>query len=210
MPCFCSDSHAGLIGMQRDHPPYRLHEGFAIGRCELEAGRDACGNRRLIGVDHRVGEPAGAGDDRHAAIAQAVELGQPAWLEARRDEDRVGAALHGVRQALVIADDDADAAAMARRAGKQRAFQRMVAGAEHGKLGAGRDQSVEHGGKDIHALLPGQAADDAEQRAFVMLEAEPFLDRAAVDGASLQRLRRVIGGKQRVRWPDPRCRCRCR
>ena len=64
----------------------------------------------IVGVDHRVGEAADAGDDRHAAVAQAVELGQAAGLEARRDQDGVAAGLHQVRQRLVVADDGADPA----------------------------------------------------------------------------------------------------
>ena len=210
MPCFCSDSHAGLSACSATTRRIACMKASALAGRELEAGRDARPDRRLVGVDHRIGEPAGACDDRHAAIAQAVELGQPARLEARRDEDRVAAALHGVRQALVIADDHADPAAMAGRAGKQRALQRMVAGAEHRKLGAGRDQPIADGGQYVDALLPGQAADHAKQRAVVMLEAEALLDRAAVDGAALHRLRREIGGEHRVRLRDPRCRCRCR
>ena len=64
--------------MQCDAAADRLHEGLAIGRRELETGRDAGRYRRLVGIDHRVGEPASAGDYGHAAIAQPIELCKPA------------------------------------------------------------------------------------------------------------------------------------
>ena len=90
MPCAAA-RHAALVRVKRrpcatDAPagPNRRD-----GR-ELEAGGGPRRHRRLVGVDDRVGEPADAGDDRHAAIAQPVELGQPARLEARGDEMRVG------------------------------------------------------------------------------------------------------------------------
>ena len=57
--------------------------------------------RGVVGVDDRVGKAADARHHRHAAIAQAIELGQAAGLEARRHQDRVGAALEQMRQRLV-------------------------------------------------------------------------------------------------------------
>ncbi len=96
--------------------------GLQQGRCAVrlvhEPGRDTCRDGSLVCVDHRIRQSTGSGDDRHAAIAQTVELGQPAGFEARWDEDRVGAALHQMRQRLIIADHDADAAAMARGGGQ--------------------------------------------------------------------------------------------
>ena len=79
------------------------------------------------------------GDDRHAAVAQAVELGQAAGLEARRDQDGVAAALHGVRQRLVVADDDADPARVLGGEGEEGGLEPGVAAAEHGEPVAGLD-----------------------------------------------------------------------
>jgi citrate synthase len=60
-----------------------------IGRREYNARRSARADRRLIGVDHRIGQPADPAHQRHRAIAQPVKLGQPAWLEPRRHEHHV-------------------------------------------------------------------------------------------------------------------------
>ncbi len=54
--------------------------------------------------------------------------------------------------------------------GKQRAFKRWIAGAEHGELAAQGDDLRRSVGSDhVHALLPGQAADDAEDRRAVII-----------------------------------------
>ena len=143
---------------------------------ELDAGRDPCRKRRLIGIDDRVGKAADARDDRHAAIAQAVELGQPAGLEARRDEDRIGAALEEMRERLVIADDDADAARMPRGRGGEAAL-RARASPEPSRASRPPEATmrVERIDQKVHALLPGQPADDAEERSVVRVEAEALL-----------------------------------
>ena len=104
---------------------------------------DTGGNRSLVGIDDGVGKAAGARHDRHAAIAQAVKLGEAARLEARRDDDRVATALHQMRQAFIVADDDADAAAMAGGTGEQSTFQRMIAGPQNGQPRAHAGQRIE-------------------------------------------------------------------
>ncbi|NJO38469.1 MAG: hypothetical protein HC871_13760, partial [Rhizobiales bacterium] len=83
--------------------------GDAVRR-EVKAGGDPVGERRLVGVDHRVGKAADPRHDRHAAIAQTVELGEAAGLEAGRDQDGVGARLELVGERLVIAEHGADPA----------------------------------------------------------------------------------------------------
>ncbi len=57
------------------------------------------------------------------------------------------AALHYVRQRLVIADHDAHSPRMPRGCGMQRALQPRIAGAEHRDLDAGGHDQVDHGGK---------------------------------------------------------------
>ena len=163
----------------------------AVAGANCDAGGDARLERRLVGVDHRVGEAAGARDDRHAAVAQAVELGQPAGLEARRDQDRVAAALHQVRQRLVIAD-------ARRRPGRGcRAARRQQAAFERRRRPSRappaappmRDQLVEHADQQVHALLPGQPADHARTAGRRRASSpKRSSTRLAVGGARLQRL----------------------
>ena len=78
----------------------------------------------LVGVDHRVGQAADPGHDRDRAVAQAVELGQAAGLEARRHEDGVAAALQQVRERLVVAEHAADPAGMGHGRGAEARLQR--------------------------------------------------------------------------------------
>ena len=110
---------------------------------ELDAGRDAGVERGVVGVDDRVGKAADPRDHRHAAVAQAVELGQPAGLEARGHENGVGAALQQVRQRLVIAGDDADPAAMARGGGMERALERRSPEPSTASRAPARDQPID-------------------------------------------------------------------
>ena len=62
-------------------------------------------------------EAAGARHDRHAAVGEAIELGQPARLETRWHDNGIAAALHAVRQCLVIAEPQADPPGMPRGSG---------------------------------------------------------------------------------------------
>lgn len=58
-------------------------QGVRVHGRELEAGGDPGVQGGDVCVDHGVGEPADPGHDRHAAVAQPVELGQAAGLEPR-------------------------------------------------------------------------------------------------------------------------------
>jgi hypothetical protein len=133
------------------------------------------------------------GNDRHAAVAQAVKLGETAGFESRRDDDGVAAGLHQMRHRLVVTNRDADAAGMAGGGGEQRTFEGRIAGAQDGELAAHGDDLVGGGRDQVHALLPGQAADDAEDRGAVLVEAEELGDGMAVFGAALQRGGGVMG-----------------
>ena len=165
----------------------RAGEGCRVDRGELEAGGDAGVQRRDVGVDHRVGEAAGAGDDRHAAVAQAVELGQAAGLEARRDEDGVAAALHRVRERLVVADDDADPAGILGGERQEGRLEPGVAAAEHREPVAGADD-VGGGdpGEQVDALLEVRRLIRTNSGEPSACEAEALLDGGAVGGAALQ------------------------
>ena len=94
--------HALLLHLRPDTLVTVEAEGAADGtaegvdgyRCKLHAGCNTGGLGRFIGVDDGVGETTGAGDERYAAVAKSVELGQAARFEARGHEDDVGARLH--------------------------------------------------------------------------------------------------------------------
>ena len=124
-------------------------------------GRHARLDRRLVGVDDRVGQPADAADQRHAAIAQAVKLGQPARLEARRHQHHVGAALDQMAQLLVIAGDEPDLARDAASPRRAKPFS-SSASPEPSTTSCPpcATSSSTHADQHVDALLPGQPADD--------------------------------------------------
>ena len=101
-------------------------EHLGLHRREVEAGADAGGERHLVGVDHRVAQPADMRDDRQRAVAQGAELRQAARLEARRHQQRVAAALDQMRQRLVVADLRADIVRVGGGGGTQTRFQRRA------------------------------------------------------------------------------------
>ena len=61
---------------------------------------------------------------------------------------------------------------MAGRGGAEHALDRRLARAEHGEPRAARDQPVDALAEEVHALLPAEPADHAEQEAVAGLEAE--------------------------------------
>ncbi len=143
----------------------RVVERADVGGIELHAGRDARRQRRLVGVDHGVGEAADARHQRRRAIAQRAELRQAAGLEARRHDEEIDAGLDQMRERLVIADDAADlrrdsAAAMARKP----CSSMRLARAEQRQLAAALDQARQAGEQQVEPLLARQPRDDAEQR----------------------------------------------
>jgi hypothetical protein len=156
-------------------------------RVDLDAGRDAVAECRLVGVDHRVGQPAHARHHRHATIAQAVELGQAAGFEARRHGDRVGAALHEVRERLVVAVDAADLPGVIAHGGPEAGLDLGIAAAEHGQLAAVLQQARQGREQQVDTLLPGQPADHAHQRtAGIVCQAEACAQRRLVGGPVAQ------------------------
>ena len=104
-------------------------------------------------------------------------------------------------EALVIADDDADASAVALGGGAERGFQLAVARAQQRQPPARPHERRQGVGEEVHALLPGQAADDAEQGRGVAVEAEALLQRRTIDGAA---------GRACGRHRSPRGGCRSR
>src|SRR6188768_3841628 len=89
-----------------------------------------------------------------------------------------------MRERLVIAEDDRDAAGMAGGGGAHAFLQRGIAGAEHGELAAMGDDLVGGLDHEIDALLPGQPGDDAEDRAVGGGEAEALFERGAISGTA--------------------------
>ena len=207
MPCRCIDVQTVGSGIER-RPcgGWRAASAPALSGANWKPVATPAADRRLVGVDHRVGKAAGARHHRHAAIAQAVELGQPAGLEARRDDDGVAAALHQVRQRLVIADRPRR---RGRDGGRRRQAARLRAPASPEPSTASRAPAATMpstiAAQQVHALLPGQPADDADDRAVVVVEAEALLDRARLLAcAAFSVVGRIGRGQMRVgrRVPD--------
>ena len=107
-----------------------MEEFAALGGIELQAGRDARRQRRLVGVHDGVGEAADARDDRRGAIAQRAELRQAAGLEARGNDQEIDAGLDEMRELLVIAEHAADRALVLGGGGGEALLERRLAGAQ--------------------------------------------------------------------------------
>src|SRR5262249_25899313 len=136
---------------------------------------------RDVGIDDRVGETADARDNRHAPIAQPIELGKSAGLEAGGNDDRIASALHYVCERLVIADHHPDPARKLRGQGEERRFPTGLPAAKNSKSDAGaNDVLVGDPCEKIDAFLPGQSADEDKERRAVRLKPEPPLDYFAV------------------------------
>ena len=160
-------------------------------------------------------KPADPGHDRDGAVAQAVELGQAAGLEARRAPGsrrrRPAAGARAARRSRTRSPPGRDGPAP-RRASRPRAPARRSPGRASwppwaSRVGRARQQQVE-------TLLRGEAADhDAQERVGVGVEAEALLDRGAV-GGGLEAPGVVAGRQVGVGSPGPRpcrrCRWRCR
>ncbi len=109
-------------------------------RDELHAGGNACCQSGFICVNHSVGQTAGARHDRQSTIAHAVKLREAAGLEPGRDQDCVAAALHQMRQGLVIADDHADRSRMPVGCGNEACLKVFVAAPQHCKARTACDE----------------------------------------------------------------------
>src|SRR4029079_13609392 len=92
---------AARVAERRDRPLDGIDERFSLVLPELEP-RPPVGE--LVGVDHRVFQPAGGADDRDVGVTQAVHLLEPARLVPRRHQEHVRPAFDEMRQALVEAD----------------------------------------------------------------------------------------------------------
>ena len=164
MPFSLQAPHRRRVVEKRERAIDGVSERVLRGRRELDAGRDASSGRRLVGVDHRVGEAADARHDRRRAVAQCAELGEPAGLEAGRHDDEIGARLKEMRKRLVIAEDAADRARAHRGGLSEAVFERPFAGAEQRELAAARDDPRQGWQQEVEPLLLREARDDGEQR----------------------------------------------
>ena len=184
--------------IELDRAADRCGQRAIIDPGELHAGGDACRTSRQIGVDHRIGQAAGARHHRHAAIGETVKLRQAARFEPAGHQDRIAAALQPVRQGLVIPDPHPDAARMARSGSGKVSLHRSVARTQHRQPPADPDQMVDHFEQHVDALLPGQPADHDEQRPGAGLKPEFGFERSLVGGALAQGARSVTGGQVRI------------
>ncbi len=183
-----------------------MFERCLIDRRELEAGGNASLQCCVIGIDHRVIEAAGARDDRNAAIAQAIKLGEAAGLEARWHENGIRTRLHEVRQCLVVTDDHPDAPWVAHRRLEDRVLDCRLAGSQQRKPRTRCHQRVEARREDVHALLPCEAAHHAMQQPVSGFQLEARLERPLVGNALLQCLGAVVFADQCVRSRIPHIR----
>ena len=161
----CMRAPQRAVAPQRHGAIDRELELVARHRRELDAGAGARGQRHLVGVDDRVGEAADARDDRDRAVAQRAELGEAAGLEARRHEQRVGAALQRDARATRRSRSSPRRARGGGAPPRRSRLERLVAGAEERELRAAR--SVIAGSASSSRSMPfcqRQSADDAEQR----------------------------------------------
>ena len=131
-------------------------ENEAVGAAVVEVFQAA--------VDHGVGQPTHSAHQGQRAVAQAVELGQAARLEARGQQNHVGPRNHAVRQGFVVTNDERHVARVALCAVAQRLLYCRIARAQHRELPAALHQLVHHSGQQVQALLLGQAADHRKQQ----------------------------------------------
>ena len=141
-----------------------MRQRVGAGRAECEAGGAVFGQRLRVGIDDGVDQSAHTAHDRNRCVAKAIELGQAAGLEARRQHDRVGAGDDLVRVGLVVDQPHRDLPAKAQRSGGECLFQIGVAASLQHQLRALGEQFRQDGQHQIEAFLRAQPADDCEQR----------------------------------------------
>jgi hypothetical protein len=123
---------------------------------------------------------------------------RPHGSEPTRHQVQVGTGEHQVRQRLVVAVDEREQVGMGSGQLVQVRSQAGIARAEdrqaHRDLG---EQRYERG-QQVDALLVSQAGDDGGESDAVVDEPDPFVQRATVGGASIDRRRRERCGDQGV------------
>ena len=190
--------------------PMRALQRRNLDRQELDAGGDAAVERGEVGVDHRIGKAADPRHQRHAAVAQPVELRQPARLEARRHQHRIRPALEEMRQRLAVAGDDADLAGMAGDGGAEHAFDRRLARAEHGEAGAARRPARRCSRRGCPSPSASRAGSRRRRGSRRRASGRRPPPRRACSrrGAAAWRTCRWRRDAGRSRGPTPPCRCR--
>jgi len=181
---------------QRRGAPDRRHQGGGAIVVEGEAGGRAFGQVCRGRIDDRVGKPADPAHQRQSPVTQRVELGQAARLEARRDEDDIGAGIDQVRQTFIIADRNPDPSSIPFRRSCESLLEITVSRAEQRELPAARDEVRQPREGEVEAFLRGQAADDPEQRRAV--------DRLEPETALQASLRRLLAGDRVLCLVRPR------
>ena len=120
----------------------------------------------------RVVEPAHRVHQRQRAVAQRIELVQPAGLEARGHQEHVGARLDAVGELVVEPQLRRDAARVFLGQRGKLLFQRAVAGAEQGELHLALHHAGERLGEHVVAFLVREPADGGgQQRLRLLIEA---------------------------------------
>ena len=108
------------------------------------------------GVDGVV-EATGRANDRNGAVAEAVDLVQAAGLITRRHQKNIGAGLDEVGEAIVIADDRADAAWEILSQGAEHVLVAAVARAKNSQQNVFVQQFANDRRDQVEALLIREA-----------------------------------------------------
>ena len=198
MPGICVDLLCGSTA-------HRALQG--LWRCGVEhetGGRVAAPS---VVVVHRVGQPTDPPHDGQGAVAQAIELGQAAGLEARGHHDRVGTRDEPVRTRLVVTDVRVHAPRVRLLRHAECRFQRGFAGALQHQLNARSQHLGQRSQHQVQPLLRCQPADDGQhQRLPIRGQPEFGLQCLPACVLALQAIGVVALGNGRVgrRVPDPR------
>ena len=132
--------------------------------------------RRVVLVEHGVGQSAHGAHDRHRAVAQRDELRQPARLEMARHDHHVRARVNQVRELIAVTDFQ-----MTIRAVVQMPFESpemFVDGlvrtfAEQHKLRAVVERVKDRVPHQLRPLLRIEAADEGDDRLRPVRQQEP-------------------------------------
>ena len=153
---------------------------------KLHACGDGGGDGGVIGVNHGIGEATDTGDDGDAAVAQTIQLGEPARLKSGGNKYGVTTALHEVGGGFVVANMNRDVGRVFGHGGVQCGFEGFIACAKDDEASILRDDGIDGVGDNVNAFLPSEAADDAEQWRVAVRDVEVVFDGAFVGGAFVQ------------------------
>src|SRR5690606_21050189 len=140
-----------------------------------------------------IAEPAGGPDDGQAAIAEGMELRQPAGLVKRGHQEGIASAVDAASERFVEAETKGKAPRPAPHRTTQLLLQGGIAAAEDGELQVASQKRIEGRQEEVQALLPGDAGDHAHEKGVGRLQAELLLQRPLARRLAAA----IVGGKMR-------------